>query len=140
LEAAIAGVQRNAPTLSVHSTALARELTAEEVCDPAYWARQVMEPVRFADAIAGVAANGRRVFIEVGPRQSLSTFCRQVLGTEKSLAIVPCLGQGAGDQTEHDQIMGALGRLWISGVTPDWDAIQGAPRARVPLPTYPFER
>lgn len=140
LQAEIGAVGRSAPGIAVHSTALARLLTAEEVCDPAYWARQVMEPVRFSEAIAGAAANGRRVFLEVGPRQSLSTFCRQVLGTERSLAIVPCLGQGAGDQSELDQLMGAVGRLWISGASPDWDAIQGSDRRRVPLPTYPFER
>lgn len=140
LQAAIAASTRSVPELAVHSTALARQLTSEEVCDPAYWAQQVMEPVRFSEAIAGAAANGRRVFLEVGPRQSLSTFCRQVLGTEKSLAIVPCLGQGAGEHSEIDQLLGALGRLWISGVSPNWEAIQEGERRRVPLPTYPFER
>lgn len=140
LREAIAAVRRSAPQIAVHSTALARELAADEICDPAYWAQQVMEPVRFADAVAGAAGNGRRVFLELGPRQALSTFCRQVLGTDRSLAIVPVLGQGPGEQPEVEQVMGALGRLWISGVTPDWAAVHGGPRRRVPLPTYPFER
>ncbi|GCB43496.1 malonyl CoA-acyl carrier protein transacylase [Streptomyces sp. NL15-2K] len=36
-----------------------------------------------------------------------------------------------------------LGRLWVSGVTVDWDLLERlrpAGRRRVPLPTYPFER
>ncbi|MFC4465284.1 SDR family NAD(P)-dependent oxidoreductase [Streptomyces xiangluensis] len=36
-----------------------------------------------------------------------------------------------------------LGRLWVSGVTVDWDMLhrlRPAERRRVPLPTYPFER
>ncbi|MFI5685501.1 SDR family NAD(P)-dependent oxidoreductase [Streptomyces sp. NPDC051636] len=36
-----------------------------------------------------------------------------------------------------------LGRLWVSGVTVDWDLLhrlRPAARRRVPLPTYPFER
>jgi thioesterase domain-containing protein/acyl carrier protein len=34
-----------------------------------------------------------------------------------------------------------LGRLWAAGVEVDWPALQaGTRRARVPLPTYPFER
>ncbi|MGW7131153.1 SDR family NAD(P)-dependent oxidoreductase [Streptomyces bobili] len=36
-----------------------------------------------------------------------------------------------------------LGRLWVSGVTVDWDLLhrlRPAERRRVPLPTYPFER
>src|SRR5690606_38529744 len=124
LEAAIGRVRRNAPGMAVHSAALARLLTAEELCDPAYWTRQVTEPVRFAEAIDGVA-RGRRVFLEVGPRQSLSTLCRQVLATEKSLAIIPCLGEAASAQAEMSQVMTALGRLWMSGVAPAWEAIQG---------------
>src|SRR5262249_41279365 len=34
----------------------------------------------------------------------------------------------------------AAGRLWIAGAPPDWTVVHGAPRRRVPLPTYPFER
>ncbi|MFK4189531.1 SDR family NAD(P)-dependent oxidoreductase, partial [Streptomyces sparsogenes] len=36
-----------------------------------------------------------------------------------------------------------LGRMWVSGVTVDWDLLdrlRPAERRRVPLPTYPFER
>src|SRR6185436_7864948 len=37
--------------------------------------------------------------------------------------------------------LGALGRLWLVGVTPDWAAFhQGESLRRVPLPTYPWER
>jgi len=35
----------------------------------------------------------------------------------------------------------ALARLWLAGVEPDWPALHGgAPRRRVALPTYPFDR
>lgn len=140
LRAAVGQARRGAPAFEVHSTALAKPLAAEELCDPAYWAQQVMEPVRFSEAVVGAAGNGRRVFLEVGPRQSLSTFCRQTLGKEKSLAIVPCLGQGDAGPSESEQIMGAIGRLWVAGVATDWEALQGRGSRRVSLPTYPFER
>jgi phthiocerol/phenolphthiocerol synthesis type-I polyketide synthase E len=40
-----------------------------------------------------------------------------------------------------DVLLGGLGRLWLAGVPVDWAALNnGAPRTRVPLPTYPFER
>lgn len=35
----------------------------------------------------------------------------------------------------------ALGRLWLAGHRPDWEALwQGFHRRRIPLPLYPFER
>jgi phthiocerol/phenolphthiocerol synthesis type-I polyketide synthase E len=38
-------------------------------------------------------------------------------------------------------LLDALGRLWLSGMSVPWAAVHGgARRARVPLPTYPFER
>ncbi|GIJ29511.1 hypothetical protein Vqi01_46730 [Micromonospora qiuiae] len=30
--------------------------------------------------------------------------------------------------------------LWVAGATPDWAAVNGGPRRRVPVPGYPFER
>ena len=41
---------------------------------------------------------------------------------------------------DRDCIRDALGRAWCRGVAPDWRALHGRPRLRVPLPTYPFER
>src|ERR1039457_3884848 len=47
----------------------ARGLRGELVarCEPGYWVRQAREPVRFADAVAALAAQQISVFIEIGP-------------------------------------------------------------------------
>jgi acyl transferase domain-containing protein len=38
-------------------------------------------------------------------------------------------------------LLSAAAQLWLAGVQIDWRALHGeAPRRRVPLPTYPFER
>src|SRR5690606_7048752 len=81
----------------------------------------------------------RRILLEVGPRQSLSTFSRQSLG-EKALGIFSCPGQGDGTTSELTRTMNTLGRLWICGASVDWTAMQAGARCRVALPTYPFER
>ncbi|WP_457430625.1 SDR family NAD(P)-dependent oxidoreductase [Streptomyces sp. QTS52] len=55
-------------------------------------------------------------------------------------------GMGGDDFLATQLAAGAddlLGRLWVSGVTVDWDMLhrlRPAERRRVPLPTYPFER
>jgi acyl transferase domain-containing protein len=40
--------------------------------DAGYWAAAARQPVRFADAVATLAAEGVRVFIEIGPDGTLS--------------------------------------------------------------------
>jgi acyl transferase domain-containing protein len=46
-----------------------------------------------------------------------------------------------GDGSGLDRFLAGLGRRWLSGAAVDWRALYaGAPRRRVPLPTYPFER
>jgi thioester reductase-like protein len=52
---------------------------------------------------------------------------------------------GSGDPTElieryrRGDLDGAA-RAWVEGATPEWPALNGGPRRRLPLPGYPFER
>ena len=46
---------------------------AEEVRQPAYWARQLREPVRFGAGIQELLRGSARVFLEVGPGATSST-------------------------------------------------------------------
>ncbi|WP_307852184.1 SDR family NAD(P)-dependent oxidoreductase [Streptomyces sp. b94] len=91
-----------------------------------------------ADAAAKLAAVGRgedgqwlhRGRVEQHP--PLAGLLTDGLGGEDFLATQ--IGVGADD---------LLGRLWVSGVSVDWDLLhrlRPAERRRVPLPTYPFER
>ncbi|MFE9631891.1 type I polyketide synthase [Streptomyces sp. NPDC006463] len=53
-------------------------------------------------------------------------------------------GPLGGPKSESDaaaSVLDALGRLWAAGAPVDWSGVHdGARRARVPLPGYPFER
>jgi acyl transferase domain-containing protein len=42
-------------------------LAGAEMADPEYWVRQVRTPVRFADGITRLAADGTTAMLEVGP-------------------------------------------------------------------------
>jgi acyl transferase domain-containing protein/NAD(P)-dependent dehydrogenase (short-subunit alcohol dehydrogenase family)/acyl carrier protein len=95
------------------------------VDQPAYWVRQVREPVRFADA---VAAAGVDTFLEVGPDRTLSAV---VEGAH------PTMRRGEGDQ---GLLLAALAAVHLRGVRVDWDAVLAGSGARiVDLPTYAFE-
>jgi len=137
---AVSEVARSAPTIEFISTARACRLDAHELCDPAYWGAQLLEPVRFAESVVSAAGNDNPIFIEVGPGQTLSMLARRSLPRERGQGVVPCLGPVQAPGSDSENLMLTVGRLWLAGITPDWDRIQAGPRARIALPTYPFER
>ena len=111
----------------------------EEATSPAYWARHAREPVRFAAGIKTLASSGRSILLEVGPGVTLPTLALQ---TVRDLAgrIFGSLPDASAQLGDEETMLAALGKLWVSGVTPDWASVADGPRTRVSLPTYPFER
>ena len=77
--------------------------------------------------------------LEVGPGITLSTLAPQ---TARGMAdrAFGSLPEAGAQSTDEETMLAALGKLWVSGITPDWAAVADGPRSRVSLPTYPFER
>ncbi len=110
-------------------------ITSEQATDPAYWSAHLRGTVRFADNLAELARDSGRVLLEVGPGTALSSLARPLGVT--AIGSLPPARDGdedvAADRT-------AMGHLWAAGVDLDWARVHGAPRRRVRLPAYPFER
>ena len=140
LVARVARTRRNEPLIPICSTALGANVSPLTLTEPAYWGQQILRPVLFAGAVTAAAGAGRRVFLEVGPRRTLTTFAGQTLAAKDYLALIPAQGQTMPLQSETEHLLAAIGRLWIAGANPDWSAMHSASSRRVPLPTYPFER
>ncbi|MCE6998174.1 SDR family NAD(P)-dependent oxidoreductase [Saccharothrix sp. S26] len=85
--------------------------------DAGYWVRQVREPVRFAEAVDWLRANGVTTFLEVGPHPTL----------------VPN-GVMRRDDDSPQRLLAALGKLWVEGA--EWSL----PTAHGELPPYAFQR
>ncbi|MFL5541761.1 MAG: acyltransferase domain-containing protein, partial [Longimicrobiaceae bacterium] len=136
----VARMRLSAPRIPFVSNLTGTWITAEEATDLAYWARHVREPVHFERGVGELLEDGGRVLLEVGPGQTLSTFVRQ-RPDSAGVPIIPTL-RYAWDRTPDAAFaLGALGRLWLAGVTPDWAGFhRGESLRRVPLPTYPWER
>ncbi|RKT55632.1 acyl transferase domain-containing protein [Saccharothrix australiensis] len=101
---------------------------------PEHWARQVREPVRFADAVDAARAAGVTRFVEVGPDATLSALAAASAGADALL--VPLCRP---DRDEADSAFAALARLHAAGVDVDWAGACGG-GGRVALPTYAFRR
>ena len=120
-------------------------LTGEAIerLDARYWRQHAALPVRFADGITSMAAMGCSVFVEIGPTPALLPLARRCLeratgAGAQTISWVPTLRRGRGDT---EQIVKAIGALYVAGASIDWRAVAGNVRRRpVTLPTYPFAR
>ncbi len=138
LRAHLRPLRLSAPTIPYVSCVSGDWIRSEEAASPDYWARHAREPVRFADGIAKLA-RGSAILLEVGPGAALSTLAAQTTrGT--GTVVVTSMQDATRERSDRECILDAAGRLWINGVVPNWTALHGGPRTRVPLPNYPFER
>jgi acyl transferase domain-containing protein/NADPH:quinone reductase-like Zn-dependent oxidoreductase/NADP-dependent 3-hydroxy acid dehydrogenase YdfG/acyl carrier protein len=134
-----AGLDFGEPQIPVVSNLSGEPLTAEQAADPAYWARQAREPVRFLDGVQALAAQGVSSFLELGPEGVLSAMVAGCLEGERAAFVVPALRK---ERPEAESLLGALGRIHAGGgAEVDWGAfLESYGARRVPLPTYAFQR
>ena len=137
----LAKIQFNPPTMRFISNLTGAWITPEEATDPQYWVRHLRHTVRFADGLTTLLQEPNRVFLEVGPGQTLSSLVRMHPAKGKSHTAVSSLRHRKEELDDLQFALTSLGRLWLAGVMPDWAAFYADEvRFRVPLPTYPFER
>jgi len=72
-----------APIVKIISTVLGREVTANEITDKQYWINHLVQAVLYADAVKHCANIGCRIFVEVGPDQTLSKLGSRVCSSNE---------------------------------------------------------
>ncbi|MEM1083408.1 MAG: amino acid adenylation domain-containing protein [Verrucomicrobiota bacterium] len=139
--AVIDQVKLSAPTVPILSTVTGEPLTEAEATDPGYWAGHLRQTVNFHGAIDAAAEEKEgRLYLEVGPGQTLTTLARQTAG-RRAAGCLPTCEHPASEASDQVRMLLSLGELWARGVEVDWNHIHAdAPARRVPLPTYPFQR
>lgn len=135
-EEVAATIRYHSPRLRLISSVTGRAI-ADEMRDPGYWRRQVIQPVRFREAVQALEQLGYRTFLEVGPGTTLAALGRQCV-PENGAVWLPSLRRSRG---EWAQMLDSLAQLYVLGLDIDWAGFDKPyARVRVPLPTYPFER
>ncbi|NMO20761.1 type I polyketide synthase, partial [Pyxidicoccus fallax] len=139
LARAVSALRLKKPELPYVSSLTGTWIRPEEATDPAYWARQMRQPVRFAAGLEVLIGDGCSVLLEVGPGTDLTAQGRYHSRKDKRLLAVPSLRRRRTDG-DYPGLLQTLGDLWCAGVDVAWEKFHGADSGRrVPLPTYPFE-
>ena len=113
-------------------------IITDELSDPAYWVRQIRNPVRFASGVETLQSQGIQAFLEVGPKPVLLGMVGQYLPDDVEAIQLPSLREGLEDWR---QLLESLGQWHIHGGEVDWHAFdEGYGRRKVQLPSYPFQR
>ena len=104
----------------------------------AYWRRHVRGTVRFADSVAALHEHGATMFVEIGPKPTLSSLGSRCVPADRTVWL-PSLSRGRDDWR---QMLSTLAALAVHGIDVDWNGFErnAGRRTRVALPTYPFQR
>jgi len=89
--AAFDGVRLAPPAIPCLSNVTGTWLRPEEATDPAYWARQLREHVRFSSGLEALFASPERLLLEVGPGRTLAELARRHPGRSPGQQVVSSL-------------------------------------------------
>lgn len=124
------------PEKLIVSNVTGRPLDEEEAKDPAYWASQMRQQVRFSEGLQQFPLDDHPVFLELGPGSTLSGFVSRHDSKLETLITIPSISNSYGfiDPLEN------VGKLWELGTEVDWSCHEdGSDLTLLPLPTYPFQ-
>ncbi|MEV4772925.1 type I polyketide synthase, partial [Micromonospora humida] len=122
----------NPAGIALVSTATGDLAGDDELGSVEYWQGQVRGTVRFADAVAALAARGVTRFVEIGPDSVLTAMVADCVQDATAIAL---------QRRKREQVEAyatGMAQAWISGVDLDWTAVNPGGRT-VDLPTYAFQ-
>ncbi|WMN03102.1 SDR family NAD(P)-dependent oxidoreductase (plasmid) [Rhodococcus erythropolis] len=135
LAAELAGIVTGPAAITWYSTVTGEPLPAEPLAAD-YWYRNLREPVRFADTIERMVADGYRFFVESSPHPTLTTAIETVAADcGRAVVAVGTLRRGESGPRCHDR---ALAQLHVGGLELEWTRLLPA-AGRVDLPTYAWD-
>jgi amino acid adenylation domain-containing protein len=137
------------PVLPFVSNVSGTYFTDSDLSDKSYWGRHLRETVRFQDGLSRLFDDGYRVFLEVGPGNTLVSFVCSSFASWKavhqdhseSILALSSVRHFRQHQNDSVHFLNSLGRLWQHGIDIDFSPFyKGESRYRVSLPCYPFEK
>ncbi len=140
--AELSNITMHAPEIPFVSNVTGSLIRDDQAIDPQYWGEHMHRTVLFHKGIQTLISSTSKVFIEVGPGQTLSQLVRKSVGRDEYKSDDFYVSSSIGSFSEDDEVgfIKSIGKLWCWDVIPDWNAVNdGEKRYRIPLPGYPFE-
>ncbi len=135
-EAIAQRVSYQLPRLEMVSTVTGLSIT-EEITQPDYWVRHILEPVKFHQAIKSLAKQNYDFLIEIGPKPTLIALGQRCLSDWSGQWLPSLRPHQEGPFLDRQTILTSLSYLYVAGAPIQWP---DPPGERVTLPTYPFQR
>ncbi len=131
-------IQLNPPQIKFISNFTGTWITPQAATDPNYWVQHLRNTVRFSEGIETLLASKGRIFLEVGPGNTLSSLTRQH-PTAPTQRVFSSLRHVKEETADDSYFLTVLGRLWAVGYQVTTSQLwPQQTRRRLPLPTYAF--
>ncbi|MFE0046021.1 SDR family NAD(P)-dependent oxidoreductase [Streptomyces albireticuli] len=138
LRAALAGLVPGAPRVPMVSTVTGGRVRAGEL-DAAYWWHNARRPVRFADAVGSLAAEGIAAVVEIAPRPTLAGVLNRIAAGAPGGAF-PVLSPVGRERCTGRAVRRTAARLLAAGAGTDGARWFPRPGSVADLPAYPWQR
>ncbi len=136
LERLLDGLAARPAALSFYSTVEAAAVEGTAL-GPAYWGRNLRQPVRFAEALDRLVADGVQAFVELGGHPVLATAVQESLRRAPGRGLVVATSRR---RQERATLLASVGALHAAGVAVAWRRVHPLPAPAVPLPSYRWQR
>ncbi|WP_369182048.1 type I polyketide synthase [Streptomyces sp. Y1] len=103
-----------------------------------YWYANLSSPVRFADAVERLLADGFGAFVEVSAHPVVAPAIGETI--ERAGVRAAAVGTLRREEGGPERFLRSLGEAWAQGVAVDWRPAFPAGARTVDLPTYAFQR
>ncbi|KAK0669442.1 putative polyketide synthase [Cercophora samala] len=132
--------QKPTATARMFSSVTARVISESSSLGPGYWAANMVQPVRFSDALVGAVLDEDEqptvdILLEVGPHPVLKAPAKEVLkllGLDKT----PYLATLSRDRPAYESLLSTAGELFTLGYPVNLSSINGPGSRLMDLPTY----
>ncbi len=132
------------PALKYISNVSGTWITPDEAVKPEYWIQHLRETVKFSAGFETLVYDGYRIFLEVGPENTLCSITKRISSTIQNtgeIYRIPSLSHPLNRNNDTESMTRALAKILIAGASVNINSLyQKEKRFRIPMPTYAFDK
>jgi acyl transferase domain-containing protein/thioesterase domain-containing protein len=140
-EDVLKNIKMESPKIPFISNVSGKKIEPAEATSSGYWVRHLRNTVRFSGCLEELFKAPNRIFLEVGPGNTLAALAKQHPARQESHRVISSIRHPNESISDRAFILRSAGKLWLDGKKVDWPKLYpGESGRRIPLPTYPFEK